>query len=440
MDATLTLTQKQIEAVQLCTDLSKRLVAVSGEPGTGKTTIIKHVYDTLVAAGYRVAISAPTGKAAKRIKEATGIDAMTNHRLLEYPHPGERDPKTGKALRSTDPQRHKQYPLEYDVVICDEFMMVNREVFQNIVNALPSGGCLRCFGDENQLPPIEKEVYRTAQQRATQQRATQQKKDNKPVAPFKEVLERFTGVRLDQVHRQAEGSTIISNAKLILSKRMPRRGDDFDIQFTDLPIQTLRSIIEHRDIDYGSLANQIITPTKKTWVGTRELNAMLQPMLNGQYRKTKFTVPERHSWAGTEAEQIELYVGDKVLWADNNDYKLEVFNGETGVISEIDEEVGIVYIDFGDREVAIPPVMQAERPDGTQIIYNPQKNIELAYAITTHKAQGSEYDNIVYVLNRSSYYTHSRPNFYTAITRAKQKVTLITDQRSISSSLFKDAQ
>jgi len=319
--------------------------------------------------------------------------------------------------------------------------MVNREVYQNIVNALPPGGSLRCFGDENQLPPIEKDTYKTAQQRANIPAR------NLDLPPFKEVLEKFSGVRLDQVHRQAEGSSIISNAKLILAKRMPRKADDFVINFTDQPIKVLRKIIEDAvsvstqdTVNYGDIYNQIITPTKKTWVGTRELNAMLQPLLNLNYRKTKFALPERHVWASSTAEQIVLYIGDKVIWADNNDYILQVFNGETGIITDIDEDVGIITIDFGDRVVDVPPTLMTERPDGSQVMYNPQRNIELAYAITTHKAQGSEYDNVVYILNKSSYYTHSRPNFYTAITRAKKKVTLVTDQRSMSSSLFKEAQ
>ena len=124
----LTLDAEQKLAVELSCDLSKRIVAIPGQAGTGKTTIILTVYELLASAGYSVVLCAPTGKAAKRIFEATGVPAVTVHRLLEYPHPGERDPKTGKALITTEPKRDRYNPLEYQVVLCDEFMMVNQEV------------------------------------------------------------------------------------------------------------------------------------------------------------------------------------------------------------------------------------------------------------------------------------------------------------------------
>ena len=145
----------QAEAIGACCDISRRIVPVTGAAGTGKTTILQNVYKTLKARGHQVVLCAPTGKAAKRIQEATGIRARTIHRLLEYPHPGERDEKTGKTLISTDPKRDRQNPIDFDVVLVDEYAMVSVEVHRNLIDALPHGGIIRMFGDANQLQPIE---------------------------------------------------------------------------------------------------------------------------------------------------------------------------------------------------------------------------------------------------------------------------------------------
>ena len=168
---------EQIEAINLCCDLTKRIVAVTGEAGTGKTTIIKAVYSKLINyidthrrefkrdyiedrdkyqfnAEEYIVLVAPTGKAAKRIFEATGIPAMTIHRLLEYPTPGEIDENTGKALVASSPKRDKFNPIKQKIVLCDEYAMVSYELHRNLIDALPSGGCVRMFGDCNQLEPI----------------------------------------------------------------------------------------------------------------------------------------------------------------------------------------------------------------------------------------------------------------------------------------------
>ncbi len=154
----------QLKAIGACCNIERRVVAITGEAGTGKTTIIQNVYETLSARGHNVVLCAPTGKAAKRITEATGIAARTLHRLLEYPHPGEVDDKTGKTLITTDPKKDRINPIEFDVVICDEYAMVNVELHRNLLDALPNGGIIRMFGDANQLQPIE-----TAQSKRIQQ-------------------------------------------------------------------------------------------------------------------------------------------------------------------------------------------------------------------------------------------------------------------------------
>ncbi len=153
-ETTIDLDETQLAAVERCCDLTQRVVPVTGAAGTGKTTILQNVYRRLYKQGREVVLCAPTGKAAKRITEATGIQACTIHRLLEYPFPGERDQTTGKALVSTDPKKDRNNPLNYMVVLCDEYAMVSVEVHRNLLDALPNGAVIRMFGDANKLQPI----------------------------------------------------------------------------------------------------------------------------------------------------------------------------------------------------------------------------------------------------------------------------------------------
>lgn len=412
----LTLDAEQKLAVELSCDLAKRIVAITGQAGTGKTTIIQTVYELLASAGYSVVLCAPTGKAAKRIFEATGIPAMTVHRLLEYPHPGERDPKTGKALITTEPKRDRYNPLEYQVVLCDEFMMVNQEVYRNLIDAIPRGGVIRMFGDANQLAPIEKKANQGME------------------APFNMVLNKFDSVRLETIHRQSEGSGIVMNGDRILKGMVPQRTPDFRIRMTNDPVDMIRQLCAG-DVPFDAIENQIITPTKKTWVGTLKLNQLIQMLYRGA--QNDWYTPTRHQWDARVPEaNIRLTVGDKVIWTENN-YDLEIFNGETGVIREIDHAMGFIKIDFGDRVVDVPPAIQTTRRDGGLAEYDPQRSIDLAYAITTHKSQGSEYKNVVYCMNKSASFLQNRRNFYTGVTRARMEVDTVTDQKSLTTAVYK---
>ena len=185
-----------------------------------------------------------------------------------------------------------------------------------------------------------------------------------------------------------------------------------------------------QDIYYSDLDKQMISPTKLGWVGSESLNALVQ----GFYQPTHkpFIEIERHTWSSLDS--LSVYVGDKVIFTVNN-YNLEVFNGETGIVKEIDEAQQII-IDFSDREVTIPPLLEVDTKYGSAYI-NPQKDIDLAYVITTHKAQGSEYEEVVYIMNKSRTWTLNRKNFYTGTSRAKKHVTVITDQRALQLSLLK---
>ncbi len=414
---TLDFDESQRNAIHQCCDLNKRVVAITGQAGTGKTTIMQSVHKTLEARDKHVVLCAPTGKAAKRITEATGIEALTIHRLLEYPYPGEINEETGKSLVSTDPKRHRQNPIKYDVVLVDEYAMVNIEVHRNLLDALPYGGVIRMFGDANQLQPIE----------------TNKRLACEP-SSFLKMLKKFNGIWLDHIHRQHEGSSIIENGKRILKGSMLKRFDDFELKITDEPVKLIQEYITENladNIDFGQLNNQILTPTKVGWVGTEALNSCIQLLMHPS--KKEFIELERHKWSKTT--ELRIYKGDKVIYTVNN-YSLELFNGETGLVESINEATGDVTINFGDRSIKIPTSLEVNGKHGIYYI-NPQKDLDLAYIITTHKAQGSEYDRIVYIMNSSRSWLLNRKNFYTAVSRAKSHVAIITDQKALSTSLNK---
>lgn len=393
--------QQQL-AIDRCFDTKLRLVPVTGQAGTGKTSILKAIYYGFIERGYRTVLAAPTGKAAKRIQEATGIAAMTLHRLLEYSRPDETNPKTGKPYGMTFPKRHQTNPLDYDVILVDEYAMVSHEIHRNLMTALPYAGLVRCFGDVNQLQPIEKSA----------------KLATAPT-PFMEMLDKFQGVRLDHIYRST--NSITAQADRILKGLWPQRKEDFNVVLTDKPTATIRKLLEISGDLYRGISAQIITPSNKSYVGTVKLNALIQSLVQP---KTAAAYPmPRHSW---DENPLSLIVGDKVIWTEN-DYQLMIFNGETGVVEDI-SPMGDVTINFGDRIQQVPNEVTYENPQGLLISYDPRKTLQLAYAITTHKAQGSEFTEICYVLNRSVAFMANRKNFYTAVTRAKDKVVLITDE------------
>lgn len=446
------LDEDQRKAVERCCDITARLVAVSGPAGSGKTTIIRTIYEHFRKDLRAVVLCAPTGKAARRIKEATGIDAVTIHKLLEYNRPGERDEKTGKALDVTRPKRGRDNPLEYKVVIVDEYAMVNHELHNNLLAAIPSGGIIRMFGDVYQLPPIEE--YKVTKTDGT-----------KEDTPFAKLLKRPDSVELKKVHRQGEGSHILLSADKVRKGHVPPINEnlgDFYIRVTDRPLDLLKTHVRQcleNDIDYGKIENQVITPTKRTWIGTPKLNAILRNILNPS---PKQTIPlERHKW---DKEGVTVGIGDKVVCTSNT-YDMrnyferfeewtpdmvpivssyipcpptkQMLNGETGIVTHIHTD-GALEIDFGDRIVEVPLTYQEYwSQKDTVIDVTPMKDIDLAFALTTHKCQGSEFVNVTYVINRSAFFTISRQNFYTAITRARKSVTVFTDQRSMQDSVRK---
>lgn len=369
---------------------------------------MRQVFRSFVEAGHNPVLAAPTGKAAKRISEATGIEAMTIHRLLQFTHPGDPDPKTGKPVRRSYPQREPRNPLVQNVILVDEYSMVNTVLDRQLIDAMPTGSLLRVFGDVNQLPPIE-EGYTL---------------DQSTLSPFKRHLKMFPSVTLKNIYRQGEGSDIVKNAHRILHKMCPQNLPDFVVKITQKQKDAVIDIVM-TDLDkWASLDCQIITPTHRGWIGTRKLNLTIQSFVQ-EGKGAESRLMPRNDW---DKHDLMLYVGDKVLWT-KNDYIVGIFNGETGIVEGF-EEFGHVIINFGDRVVSVPPTVEYERADGVVVWYDPRKSIQLAYAITTHASQGSEYQQVVYVMDTYAFMLQDQANFYTGVTRARKKAYVVSDTRS----------
>jgi len=419
---------KQEEAISACTQIDKRIIAITGEAGTGKTALIREVARRLADAGYLVQTSAPTGKAAKRIREMTGLDAMTNHRMLGYGMPDEHIEEDEKTKRkkmvrvSTGPRYKGTYPMAYDTILCDEYAMVNEEINRALINALKSGARICMFGDVNQLKPIEEDKTL----------------DGQP-SPFQRALSKFTGVTLNINHRQEEGSGVAANGRLILQGRMPRKADDFGIVQTNEPVRDVQNFVMDclaDGHDYSDTEHQIITCMNKSWIGTKKLNLVIQAMF-WQRERPYIDLPRYKSWSGEEDAPIRVQVGSKVVYTANT-YDLgneqSVFNGEVGIIAEIHYDDGTLDIDLGDRMITVPPWLITVKDNGQVVEGDPRRNIDLAYVLTTHKCQGSEYRHVCYIMNRSTLFMQSRRNFYTGITRARERCTVMTDMVSLAKS------
>ena len=419
----------QQQAIEACCDVKKRIVAITGKAGTGKTVLLKEVARRLQEAGYTVQSSAPTGKAAKRIQEATGLHAMTNHRMLGYGMPREievDDDKTGEKKLisvSTGPRFKLTQPMPYDTILADEYAMVNKEINRNLIDALKAGARICMFGDVNQLKPIEED----------------RRLDEQPSA-FQNALSKFGGITLDTIHRHDEGSGIARNAALILQGRMPRVSDDFKIRQTDQPVNTVLEFVRlcsEEGHSYADTDHQIVTCMNKSWIGTQRLNLVIQAHFWDRSRP--FLDLPRYKIMGKDSPPIRIQVGSKVVYTSNS-YDLDgsgttyAFNGEVGIVQDINFSEGSVEIDFNDRTVVVPPLIIVVKDNGVVQEQDPRRNIDLAYVLTTHKMQGSEVKHVAYVLNKSTLWGQSRRNFYTAITRAREHCTVFCDPYSLAKS------
>jgi len=305
---------------------------------------------------------------------------------------------------------------------------------------MKTGACLRVFGDVRQLPPIENADLAD------------------PTSPFSKCLSMPNTVTLNNIYRQAEGNGIIEVARRIARGQFFTSNSDVVVKLGDAVLHTLYGELEHTNTDWRLLANQIISPARKSDIGTTRLNSILQSRFNREMLG-KIELP-RNKWE--VKNRCFVCVGDKVV-CNTNSYDLrdyierysefdsegvgypwafvecpeikQMLNGEVGIVLAIGAD-GTIEIDFGDRVVELPPkVHDYNRRKRFHYSYDPRKVIDLAYALTTHKCQGSQYEHVTYIMASCAFFNLSRPNFYTGLTRAAKHATIITDQRSMSTSL-----
>ena len=377
----LVLAASQKTAIRLA--LTSKVLVITGGPGVGKTTIVNSILQVLSAKSVKLLLCAPTGRAAKRMTEATGFEAKTIHRLLEV------DPKGGGFKRGSD------YQLDCDLLIVDEASMVDVMLMQALLKALPDDAALLIVGDIDQLPSVG------------------------PGQVLADVIASgvVPVVRLTEVFRQAAQSQIISSAHTInhgsipdLSK--PEGNSDFYFVQADDPESAVLRIIDLvktripqrfglnpiRDI-------QVLCPMNRGGVGARSLNIELQATLNpARDRKV-----ERFGWT--------FAPGDKVMQIEN-DYDRDVFNGDIGYITGVDPDSGELDVSFDGRSVTYG--------------FGELDTLVPAYAVTVHKSQGSEYPAVVMPIMTQHYAMLQRNLLYTGITRGKRLVVLIGQKKAVA--------
>ncbi len=366
----------------LKTAVESKVMVVTGGPGVGKTTLVNSVLMVLKAKKMRVSLCAPTGRAAKRMAETTGMEAKTIHRLLQF------NPGTGGFIHKAD------NPLECDVVIVDESSMIDVVLASQLMDAVPLHAAVVIVGDSDQLPSVG------------------------PGRVLQDIIHSKTIPvgHLDEVFRQAATSRIITNAHKINKGQMPEfpeDGEASDCYFVeaDEPDKALKLVgkMIKQSIPQKFRFNpmediQILTPMQKGDLGAKNLNITLQQLLNPR---------------GDEVERfgITYRTGDKVMQTEN-DYDKDVYNGDIGRIHSIDNETSELAVDF----------------DGRRVIYDFREldELVLSYAITIHKSQGSEYPCVVIPMHTQHYVLLQRSLIYTALTRAKQLVIVLGTKKALN--------
>ena len=390
------LDEKQKEAVTEAVRCG--LLVITGGPGTGKTTTINTLISYFESEGLQILLAAPTGRAAKRMTEATGYEARTIHRMLEIS--GLQEEQAGGF------ERNAQNPLDADVIIIDEMSMVDIYLMHALLDAVTVGTRLIMVGDRNQLPSVG------------------------PGSVLKDVIDsgKVPVVRLTRIFRQASESDIVMNAHKI-NRGEPvaldnRSRDFFFLRRTEanviisIVIQLIREKLP-RYVDAKPYDIQVLTPMRKGLLGVERLNRILQEYLNPPAQKKR-----QHEQNGTIFRE-----GDKVIQIKNN-YQTEweirgrygipvekgigVFNGDMGIIREINLQTERVTVEFDEQRIVEYP-------------YSSLEELELAYAVTIHKSQGSEYPAVVIPLLSGPRMLMNRNLLYTAVTRARKCVTVVGD-------------
>ncbi len=370
----------ELQRVSLRKALSHSLLVITGGPGTGKTTTVRGIIKLFEARGKRIALAAPTGRAAKRMFEATGREAKTIHRLLQF------------SPRKTRFERDFEHPLEIDALIVDEISMVDIYLMNSLLQAVPLSATLVLVGDVDQLPSVG------------------------PGSVLKDVIASgaVETVSLNEIFRQAEASRIVRNAHEINVGEFPdiqnTQGSDFFFVEEEDPgkvAETICDLCKKRlPGAYGIDPMddiQVLSPMYRGETGAENLNCLLQQTLN----------PD-----GTELQKgaTRFRVGDKVMQIRNN-YDKDVFNGDIGRIQSIVEAEQVVSVSFPDRTA--------------QYEFSELDEIVLAYAITVHKSQGSEYRSVILPLTTQHYVMLQRNLLYTAITRAKELVVIVGTTKAL---------
>lgn len=388
----------QAEAVK--ESVCNGLVVITGGPGTGKTTTINTIIRYFEMEGMDIFLAAPTGRAAKRMSETTGFEARTIHRMLEL---------NGGMEGNEGFERNEQNPLETDVIIVDEMSMVDISLMYALLKAIVAGTRLILVGDVNQLPSVG------------------------PGSVLRDIIEseRFHVVRLSKIFRQAAQSDIVVNAhKINRGEEVALDNKSMDFFFlkrfdANVIISVVIQLIQQKlpkFVEAEPFDIQVLTPMRKGLLGVERLNNILQRYLN----------PQDGSKKEREHGDMVFREGDKVMQIKNN-YQLEweirskyglaidkgmgVFNGDMGKILTIDDYQEIVTVEFEEGRMVDYPFKQLEE-------------LELAYAITIHKSQGSEYPAVVIPLLTGPSMLMNRNLLYTAVTRAKKCVTLVGNDRT----------
>ena len=376
---------------------------LTGGPGTGKTTTITTMIKLFENEGYNIFLAAPTGRAAKRMSEATGYEARTIHRMLEVAGNISDDDDNTSFARF---ERNEDNPLECDVIIIDEMSMVDVSLMYALLKAISPGTRLILVGDEHQLPSVG------------------------PGNVLKDILasKKFTSVTLEKIFRQAQESDIVMNAHKIHQGEhvvLDNKSKDFFFlkrNDADTIISVMLTLVRDKMpkyVDAGISEIQVLTPTRKGLIGVERLNGILQNFLNPPS-------PKKKEWSGDTRIFRE---GDKVMQI-RNDYQLEweitgnyniaiekgvgVFNGDVGIIKDINDWAKTITVEYEEGRKVVYPFASLDE-------------LELAYAITIHKSQGSEYPAVVMPIMEGPKMLMNRNILYTAITRAKKCVTMVGD-------------
>lgn len=378
--STLCLSDSQRNAVVKA--ISSKILIITGGPGVGKTTIINVILDVLKNQNIEIALAAPTGRAAKRLCETTGMEAKTLHRLLET------NPQDGGFFRKEDK------PLTCDLLVVDEVSMVDVPLMNAMLRALPDKAALLLIGDADQLPSVG------------------------PGQVLADLIDSHVipVVRLTDIFRQSVHSQIIANSHKVNQGIMPSLNNDSnhsDFHFIEVddPDQALTTLIKlvteviPRQFQLCAAKDiQVLCPMTKGTIGTKTINTEIQKVLNPPTEQSL----QSFGWSYS--------VGDKVMQIQNN-YQKDVYNGDLGVISTINMEEGDLTITFDGRSVVY---------DFTDL-----DEVVLAYATTIHKSQGSEYACVVIPLLTQHYIMLQRKLLYTAITRGKKLVVIIGQKKAL---------